>query len=273
MPVLAGRRRLRHQAVQSNELRVRISAHLAGADPSPSPRRLSWRRHGRDAQDHRSLGGACGGPGGVRARATDFTIGVEEEFAILDPQTLDMVPGFERFAAAHPERAAGRVGGRRADPLRGRDPHGPLRDVRRGGRGDGPSGGSSCSAVADDLGVRLAAAGSHPFARLAGSGGDRHAALSPGRVDAPLRGLAQQHVRDPRPHRHPRRRPGDRRQLAPCARCSPSCSRSRPARPGARIATPICTRLARRSSRACFPAAGSPTISPTGPSTRSTSAS
>jgi len=30
--------------------------------------------------------------------ADDFTIGVEEEFAILDPATLDMTPGFERIA-------------------------------------------------------------------------------------------------------------------------------------------------------------------------------
>ena len=28
----------------------------------------------------------------------DFTVGVEEEFAILDRERLDMVSGFERFA-------------------------------------------------------------------------------------------------------------------------------------------------------------------------------
>src|ERR1700746_2199178 len=33
---------------------------------------------------------------------TDFTVGVEEEFAILDPATLDMTPGFERFGEAAP---------------------------------------------------------------------------------------------------------------------------------------------------------------------------
>ena len=26
------------------------------------------------------------------AQASDFTVGVEEEFSILDPQTLDMLP-------------------------------------------------------------------------------------------------------------------------------------------------------------------------------------
>src|SRR4029077_3640821 len=32
----------------------------------------------------------------------DFTVGVEEEFAILDPATLDMTPGFEQFGEAAP---------------------------------------------------------------------------------------------------------------------------------------------------------------------------
>jgi carboxylate-amine ligase len=34
------------------------------------------------------------------AAATDFTVGIEEEFAILDPQTLDLVPRFEQLRAA-----------------------------------------------------------------------------------------------------------------------------------------------------------------------------
>jgi carboxylate-amine ligase len=34
------------------------------------------------------------------AEATDFTVGIEEEFAILDPQTLDLVPRFEQLRAA-----------------------------------------------------------------------------------------------------------------------------------------------------------------------------
>ena len=31
------------------------------------------------------------------AEATDFTVGVEEEFSILDPQTLDLAPRFEEL--------------------------------------------------------------------------------------------------------------------------------------------------------------------------------
>jgi carboxylate-amine ligase len=34
------------------------------------------------------------------ARATDLTVGLEEEFAILDPDSLDLVPGFERLREA-----------------------------------------------------------------------------------------------------------------------------------------------------------------------------
>ena len=52
-------------------------------------------------------------PHGPRARAaeafaasTDGTVGIEEEFAILDPETLDLVPRFEelRDAGAAPTR-------------------------------------------------------------------------------------------------------------------------------------------------------------------------
>jgi carboxylate-amine ligase len=34
------------------------------------------------------------------AQSTDFTVGVEEEFSILDPETLDLVPRFEELRAA-----------------------------------------------------------------------------------------------------------------------------------------------------------------------------
>jgi carboxylate-amine ligase len=36
----------------------------------------------------------------IFAAATDFTVGLEEEFAILDPQTLDMVPRFDELRQA-----------------------------------------------------------------------------------------------------------------------------------------------------------------------------
>src|SRR5438270_1450604 len=37
------------------------------------------------------------------AQSTDFTVGVEEEFSILDPQTLELIPRFEEMCAAAQE--------------------------------------------------------------------------------------------------------------------------------------------------------------------------
>src|SRR6202020_2535085 len=34
------------------------------------------------------------------AAATDFTVGLEEEFSVLDPQTLDLAPRFEELRDA-----------------------------------------------------------------------------------------------------------------------------------------------------------------------------
>ena len=34
------------------------------------------------------------------AEASDFTVGVEEEFSILDPQSLELMPRFEELCAA-----------------------------------------------------------------------------------------------------------------------------------------------------------------------------
>src|SRR5579863_9253748 len=36
----------------------------------------------------------------IFAEVADFTVGVEEEFSILDPQTLDLAPRFEELRAA-----------------------------------------------------------------------------------------------------------------------------------------------------------------------------
>ena len=66
--------------------------------------------------------------------ATDFTLAVEEEFALLDPETLDAhqpLRGRPGRGARHRARGASR---RRADRVRGRGAHGALRDLRRGRR-------------------------------------------------------------------------------------------------------------------------------------------
>ena len=140
---------------------------------------------------------------------TDFTIAVEEEFALLDPgharprQPLRGGPGGSAGDAARAEPR------RRADRLRGRDQDGPLRVVRRDpGRDDGaPRPARRARRHARDRARRDRDA---PLGRLEGPADHRHAALPPQRRAAPLRRLAQQHLRPPRPHRHPRRRPRDR---------------------------------------------------------------
>ncbi|HUZ83665.1 MAG TPA: YbdK family carboxylate-amine ligase [Gaiellales bacterium] len=98
--------------------------------------------------------------------ATDFTVGVEEEFAILDPRTLDLAPRFESFAAA---AAAGE------GPLKGHVAGELIRsevEVRTGRRESFPAAVDAIARrrvdlvdLADRLGVRLAGTGTHPFSR------------------------------------------------------------------------------------------------------------
>jgi carboxylate-amine ligase len=96
--------------------------------------------------------------------ADDFTVGVEEEFAILDRATLDMTPGFERIdEAARTGPLAGMVAG---ELIRSEV------EVRTG-RCETFADAAEAMArrrldlldVAGGLGYSLAAAGTHPFAR------------------------------------------------------------------------------------------------------------
>jgi glutamate---cysteine ligase / carboxylate-amine ligase len=100
----------------------------------------------------------------VFAESTDFTVGLEEEFALLDPGSLDMVPRFEQLrdaAAADPvlaESVAGELisseieirSGRCTDLAAG---FVAQRDRRR-----------RLFSVADSCGVRLGSTGTHPWA-------------------------------------------------------------------------------------------------------------
>jgi len=98
-------------------------------------------------------------------QAEDFTIAVEEEFAILEPGTLEMTPGFERFDVAareHPtlrEMVAGEL-------IRSEV------EVRTGKCGNFAEAVTAMAQrradlldLADDLGYRLCAAGTHPYSR------------------------------------------------------------------------------------------------------------
>ena len=139
--------------------------------------------------------------------AEDFTVSVEEEFALLDRETLDLVNRFEEVQAAaqgtraraEPRRRADRVGGRgedgQAGVVRGR-PRRARRAARRAHR------------ARRAARARPRRDGDAPLVELAGPADHRHPALPAERRDPQVRRLAQQHVRRPHPRRDPRRRPG-----------------------------------------------------------------
>ena len=96
--------------------------------------------------------------------STDFTVGLEEEFALVDPESLDLVHRFEEVMAACQE-----------DDLLATAAAGELIDTEieiRSGRGDDFAHAvelqrehrSRLFALADRLGVGLAAMGTHPWA-------------------------------------------------------------------------------------------------------------
>lgn len=101
----------------------------------------------------------------VFASSTDLTVGLEEEFALLDPQTLDLVPRFEELrdvaAAQDTALSEGITGELISSEIeivsgRGEDLHDAIarqRDRRR-----------RLFALAGERGVALGSTGSHPWA-------------------------------------------------------------------------------------------------------------
>jgi carboxylate-amine ligase len=101
----------------------------------------------------------------IFASSQDLTVGLEEEFAVLDPQTLDLVPRFEELrdaaAASDPVLAAAITGELISSEIeivsgRGEDIHDALanqRDRRR-----------RLFALAAERGVALGSTGTHPWA-------------------------------------------------------------------------------------------------------------
>jgi carboxylate-amine ligase len=101
----------------------------------------------------------------IFATSQDLTVGLEEEFALLDPQTLDLVPRFEQLRDAAAERdpvlSAAITGELISSEIeivsgRGEDLHDALarqRDRRR-----------RLLALAGDYGLVLGSTGTHPWA-------------------------------------------------------------------------------------------------------------
>jgi glutamate---cysteine ligase / carboxylate-amine ligase len=101
----------------------------------------------------------------IFATSQDMTVGLEEEFAVLDPQTLDLVPRFEELRAAAAERdqilfdaITGELISSEIEIVsgRGEDLHDALarqRDRRR-----------RLFALAGDHGIALGSTGTHPWA-------------------------------------------------------------------------------------------------------------
>src|ERR671915_515174 len=94
--------------------------------------------------------------------ATDFTVAVEEEFAILDPETLSLVNRFEEFQAAAKdteleEHLVGELIASEVEIRTGRCDDFTEVAARMGERRD------QLSAVADQLDAVLGATGTHPW--------------------------------------------------------------------------------------------------------------
>ena len=143
------------------------------------------------------------------ATSTDFTIGLEEEFQILDPGSLALTGAFELLRDSAPPRLRERILGELlsseieiATPTCDSFGAGGARHRRAPPRPLCPR---------PRAGLR---AGRHRHPRLLGLAGPahhRHAALPRRRGQAQVRGLAQQHLEPAHPRRRPRHRPGDRR--------------------------------------------------------------
>ena len=97
--------------------------------------------------------------------STDFTVGLEEEFALLDPHTLELVHRFEElYDACQADERAGGLGRGRADRLRDRDPLGARRAASRTPSKRKRSHRNRLFGLAGEMGIALGAMGTHPWA-------------------------------------------------------------------------------------------------------------
>ena len=95
----------------------------------------------------------------------DFTIAVEEEFALLDPDTLELTNRFEELKAGAGGNRARRAPRRRADRFGDRGEDGAVRKLRGSGRADRASAARSSASSPTEFGVGLSSTGTHPWSR------------------------------------------------------------------------------------------------------------
>ena len=203
--------------------------------------------------------------------STDFTVGIEEEFAILDPETRSLDQRFEELREAA-----------QADPVLAESVAGELIKSEieiRSGRGE-----NFADAIERQRDVRarlfrlaaerdalLAATGTHPW-----SPWQEQQIIDTEHYRRVAEGLQYVAWRNntfspPRARGRAGARTAPSGSATGCGRCCPSCWRSRPTRPSSTGARPGCTRCARRSSPRASRAAASPTPSGAGPPTPTTS--
>src|SRR5690242_16698893 len=96
--------------------------------------------------------------------ATDFTVAVEEEFAVLDPETLDLANRFEELQAAAQgtpleDHLVGELIASEVEIRTGRSDSFEEAAARLGERR------AQLYGLADSIGVGLAATGTHPWSR------------------------------------------------------------------------------------------------------------
>ena len=238
-------------------------ARLVGADGGNL--RPAWARHRSSPPTSSSH------PRATRSRtAPTSRVAVEEEFALLDPETLELVDRFEELQAAArgtelEEHLVGELIASEVEVRTGR-----CADFARGGREDGRApraapgararAGRRCSArPARTRGAAGRTSGSSTRRTTAGttsSSGTSSGATTPSGCTSTSASAAAT---------------ARSRSATRCGATCPSCSRCRPARRSSRRSTPACTRRARRSSRACSRAAGSRTPTTAGRASRTTS--
>ena len=198
------------------------------------------------------------------AESSDFTVGVEEEFAILDPDTLDLAPRFEELRAAaesDPVLFEGITGELISSEIeiisgRARDLHDALAQTAR-----------APPAPVRARRAHGAALGSHrhaPVGRLPRAADHRHRALPPrrGRPAATSPGATTPSACTcTSACATSTARCASATGCAGCCRC---CSRCPPTRRTSTGATAACSPRARRASPRASRAAASPTRSAAG---------